>query len=114
MVAALLITLREGLEAALIVGIVLSILRRLGQVDRSRPVWWGVLVAVVASITTGIALNALGVAFDAVAGQGRRERIHHHDSQRLRRGRPARHGAVGPDHGVALLTTPGWQTKGQA
>ena len=64
MFAALLITLREGLEAALIVGIVLGVLRKLGHTDRSRPVWVGVLAAVVVSAAAGWALNALGVAFE--------------------------------------------------
>jgi high-affinity iron transporter len=64
MFAALLITLREGLEAALIVGIVLGVLRKLGHADRSRPVWVGVLAAVVVSVAAGLALNALGVAFE--------------------------------------------------
>jgi len=63
-IAAFLITLREGLEAALIVGIVLGVLRKLGRADRSRPVWTGVGAAVAASIIAGLALNALGVAFE--------------------------------------------------
>ena len=64
MFASFLITLREGLEAALIVGIVLSVLRKLGQSDRSRPVWLGVAVAVLVSVVAGLTLNALGVAFE--------------------------------------------------
>ena len=64
MFASLLITLREGLEAALIVGIVLGVLRKLGQADRSRPVWAGVLAAVAVSVVAGLALNTLGVAFE--------------------------------------------------
>jgi high-affinity iron transporter len=64
MLAAGLITLREGLEAALIVGIVLSVLRRLGQADRSRPVWVGVVSAGAVSVAAGLALNALGVALE--------------------------------------------------
>ena len=64
MLASALITLREGLEAALIVGIVLSVLRKLGRTDRSRPVWAGVVVAIVVSVAAGLALNRLGVAFD--------------------------------------------------
>ena len=64
MVAALLITLREGLEAALIVGIVLSALRRVGRKGYSRPVWLGVVVAIVVSVAAGLLLNALGVAFE--------------------------------------------------
>lgn len=67
MIASLVITLREGLEAALIVGIVLSVLRRLGQTERRRTVWLGVLAAIIVSIGAGLALNALGVAF---AGRG--------------------------------------------
>jgi len=61
---AFLITLREGLEAALIVGITLSLVRRLDKSKQTSPVWWGVFAAVVASIAGGIALNALGIAFE--------------------------------------------------
>jgi len=64
MFASLLITLREGLEAALIVGIVLGVLRKLGHADRSRAVWAGVLAAIVVSVAAGLALNTLGVAFE--------------------------------------------------
>jgi high-affinity iron transporter len=64
MIASALITLREGLEAALIVGIVLSVLRKLGRADRSRPVWAGVVAAVVVSVAAGLALSGLGVAFE--------------------------------------------------
>ena len=64
MIAALLITLREGLEAALIVGIVLSVLRKLEQESRGRWVWLGTLVAIVTSVVAGFALNALGLAFE--------------------------------------------------
>jgi len=64
MIAALWITLREGLEAALLVGIVLGVLRKLGRMERSRPVWAGVGAAVAVSAVAGLALNALGVAFE--------------------------------------------------
>jgi high-affinity iron transporter len=67
MFAAFLITLREGLEAALIIGIVLGVLRKLGRTDQSGSVWIGVLAAVVASIVAALILNAVGVAFE---GQG--------------------------------------------
>jgi len=70
MIAAFLITLREGLEAALIVGIVLGVLRKLGRSDRSGPVWIGVAAAAALSVAIGLALNALGVAFE-----GRGEQI---------------------------------------
>jgi high-affinity iron transporter len=70
MFASFLITLREGLEAALIVGIVLSVLRKLGRADRDKPVWIGVLAAVAVSVIAGVILNALGIAFE-----GRGEQI---------------------------------------
>ncbi|NIV36211.1 MAG: hypothetical protein GWN58_44225, partial [Anaerolineae bacterium] len=41
MIAALLLAFREGLEAALILGIVLSVLRRVGRRDQERMVWFG-------------------------------------------------------------------------
>jgi high-affinity iron transporter len=64
MLASALITLREGLEAALIVGVALGVLRRLGYADRSKLVWAGMLAAVLFSVVAGLALNALGVAFE--------------------------------------------------
>jgi high-affinity iron transporter len=67
MFAAALITLREGLEAALIVGIVLGVLRQLGQAGRSRTVWAGVVAAVVVSVAAGLALSGLGLAFEGRA-----------------------------------------------
>ena len=70
MVASFLITLREGLEAALIVGIVLGVLRKLGYADRGRAVWAGVLAAVATSVAAAFALQAVGVAFE-----GRGEKI---------------------------------------
>lgn len=67
MVASFPVTLREGLEEALIVGIALGILRKLGKADGSRPVWAGVISGVLASAIAGLDLNALGMAF---AGRG--------------------------------------------
>ncbi len=63
MIAAFLITLREGVEAALIVGIVLASLRRLGETRHQRAVWAGVATALVLSVGAALALNALGLAF---------------------------------------------------
>lgn len=60
MTAALLITLREGLEAVLIVGIVLSLLYRLEAKDRAPSVWAGAAAAVLVSVTAGIALMSVG------------------------------------------------------
>jgi high-affinity iron transporter len=71
MISALLITLREGLEAALIVGIVLGLLRRLGKSDQQRWVWAGVGAAVAVSVLAALALGRLGLALE-----GRGEEIY--------------------------------------
>lgn len=53
------ITLREGFEAALIVGIVLAYLKKTGNLDRhARTVWWGVGLAVAFSLAIGGVLFA--------------------------------------------------------
>lgn len=64
MLAALLITLREGLEAALIVGVVLGVLRQLGMPKYKRSVWSGVVAALVVSIVAAMVLSAIGIAFE--------------------------------------------------
>jgi len=51
--AALLITLREGLEAALIISIILAYLRHLGRTNRRPVVWWGAGLAIGASLVAG-------------------------------------------------------------
>jgi high-affinity iron transporter len=51
--AAFFITLREGLEAALIVGIIAAYLVKLGRRDALRPVWFGVAAAIAISIGAG-------------------------------------------------------------
>jgi high-affinity iron transporter len=67
----LFITLREGFEAALIVGIVLAYLKQSGASERSRHVWAGVVAALIASVAMG------GIIF-AAAGElsGRSEHLY--------------------------------------
>jgi high-affinity iron transporter len=55
-IPAFLITLREGLEAALIVGIVAAYLVRVGRQDALPKVWIGVISAVALSLVAGIAV----------------------------------------------------------
>ncbi|MYM19336.1 ferrous iron transporter [Brevibacterium sp. 5221] len=55
MVATFVIGLREGLEAALIVGIIAAFLKRCGQ--SLRPMWLGVILAIIISILVGVALE---------------------------------------------------------
>lgn len=53
MAASLLITLREGLEAALIIGIILAYLAKTGNQNKSGVVWLGVGLAVAMSVVIG-------------------------------------------------------------
>jgi len=53
MAGSLLIMLREGLEAALIVGIILGYLAKTGNRSKSGIVWWGVGAAIAASLVAG-------------------------------------------------------------
>jgi high-affinity iron transporter len=67
MLAAALITFREGLEAALIIGVVLTVLRRAGRPEWRAIVWWGVTTAVVLSLVVGLALYAVGTKMEGRA-----------------------------------------------
>lgn len=53
--AAFIIALREGIEAALIVSILLAYLTQLGRRDRAHLVWWGTGLALALSATIGTA-----------------------------------------------------------
>ena len=68
--AATLITFREGLEAALIVGIVIGYLVKIGQGRRVRTAWAGVGTAVALSALLAFGISAVGAEL-----QGRAEQI---------------------------------------
>lgn len=59
MFANFLIGLREGLEAALIVGILAAYLTKLGQRNRLSSLFTGVIAAIVASVLLGLVLTVL-------------------------------------------------------
>jgi high-affinity iron transporter len=63
LLVAFLIMLREGIEAALIVGIIAGYLKQTGREDRLPAVWFGVAIAVVLCIALGIALEMAGAEF---------------------------------------------------
>lgn len=67
--AALLITLREGLEAALIVSILLAYLRQLGRSDRSRLIWTGAGAAIAVSLAVGAIIFIVGAEFEGTGEQ---------------------------------------------
>ncbi len=54
------ITLREGFEAALVVGLILAYLTKTGQRERAAAVWWGVAAASALSVVIGATLFLSG------------------------------------------------------
>jgi FTR1 family protein len=66
--SSLLIALREGLEAALIVGIVLVYLNRIGQRQLARYVWAGVFLALISSAAVAVALDRWQISEDGFEG----------------------------------------------
>jgi high-affinity iron transporter len=64
-----LLSLREGLEAALIIGIVLGALSKIRRTDLAPAVWLGALSAVGVSILTAILLTGFGMSLEAEAEQ---------------------------------------------
>ena len=61
------VTLREGFEASLIVGIVLAFLNRTGRRDGFWAVWVGAIAAALISVAAGITLWAIGTEFEGRA-----------------------------------------------
>ena len=68
MLSSFLIALREGVEAALVVGIVLVYLNRTGRAHLVRWVWGGVVAAVASSLAVAIALDRWKVSEDGFEG----------------------------------------------
>ena len=61
MLSSFILSLREGLEAALIIGMVLGALRQMQRQDLSRYVWFGAGSAALLSLLTAVLLTSLGL-----------------------------------------------------
>ena len=68
MLSALLVALREGVEAALVVGIVLVYLNRTGRRALASYVWGGVMLASAASIAAALLLQRWHISEDGFEG----------------------------------------------
>src|SRR5215210_5516153 len=62
-----LLSLREGLEAALIIGIVLGALSKIRRTDLSAAVWLGTLSAIGISVLTAVLLTAFSMSLEEEA-----------------------------------------------
>ncbi|MHB8133069.1 MAG: FTR1 family iron permease [Anaerolineaceae bacterium] len=69
MFASFLLALREGIEAALIVGIVFGILKKMDKPHLKGMVWRGVAAAVALSILSAVILNIIGAEFEGKGEQ---------------------------------------------
>jgi high-affinity iron transporter len=70
MFASFVLALREGLEAALLIGLLLGTLKKLGHTEYQRMIWFGAGLAIIASGAVGYSFNLLGTSFE-----GRNEEI---------------------------------------
>jgi high-affinity iron transporter len=66
MLAGFLLSLREGLEAALVIGMVLGLLYKLKRTDLNWIVWSGMAVAAVLSVVVALVLILLGMEFEGL------------------------------------------------
>jgi FTR1 family protein len=66
--SAFLLALREGVEASLVVGIILVYLSRTGRLQLARFVWYGVAVAAALSLGVAIALERFRISEDGFEG----------------------------------------------
>ncbi len=62
------VTLREGFEAALVVGIVMACLKKAGQTELYRWVYLGIFGGIIASVAVGFLLTGVISGVDAVGG----------------------------------------------
>lgn len=63
MLPSFLLSLREGIEAALIIGIIIGVLKKINHRELKPVVWRGVILAVTLSFAFGVGLNVIGMEF---------------------------------------------------
>jgi len=68
MLQAFIITLREGVEASLIIGIVFAYLTKIGRTELKKTVFWALAAAIAASVGVAIVLNHLQFNQDIFEG----------------------------------------------
>ena len=68
MLSAFLISLREGVEASLVVGIILVYLSRTGRQNLAKFVWYGVAAAAALSLAVAVALERWQISQDGFEG----------------------------------------------
>lgn len=69
MIASFILALREGLEAALIIGLVLGTLRKIQRQELNYVVWLGLVTAVIVSFVSGTTLYLVGISFEGTGEQ---------------------------------------------
>ncbi len=69
MLPSFLLSLREGIEAALIIGILLGALRQMHRSDLIPAVWLGTISAAALSLLGGVLLTSFGLSFEGAAEQ---------------------------------------------
>lgn len=67
MISSLLLSLREGLEAALIVGLVLGVLQKMAKGEFKIAVWMGVFCATLMSFLIAYGLRLIGLELEGIA-----------------------------------------------
>ncbi len=69
MITSAVLSIREGLEAALIIGVVLGALRRMGHSNLNRALWEGVASAIILSMAAAVLLHAIDAELEGTAEQ---------------------------------------------
>jgi len=67
MAAGILITIREGLEAFLVIGILLGYLRKIGKQDAGKQIWLGAALALALSLISAVLFQYFSFALDGPA-----------------------------------------------